>query len=60
MIPEISLFVTITSLVGLVNVILAQPLEKSPGREFVSYLGVVVGGIATFTAIIVLVSIWFQ
>ncbi len=60
MIKEILLFLLITLVVGLVNLNISEPLERSPRREFLSYVAVVVGGIAGFTAVIVVISILFQ
>lgn len=57
---QVLLFVTIIVIVGKVNLIISEPLERSPGREFLSYFAVVGGGIAVFTAIIVVVSLLFQ
>ena len=58
--PEIGLFLLITWVVGLVNVAISEPVERSPVREFVSYLVVVVGGITAFTTVIVVSSGLFQ
>ncbi len=60
MLMQILLFVTIIVIVGKVNLLISQPLERSPLREFISYFAVVGGGIAVFTAIIVVVSMLFQ
>ena len=60
MIVHILLFVAITVIVGLVNLVLSHPLEHPPHKEFLSYLGVVVGGIAAFTCLIVATSALFQ
>ncbi len=60
MIAQIALFLAITLVIGLVNLIISEPFERSPLRELTSYLGVVVGGIALFTALIVVISIVFQ
>ena len=60
MIAEIVLFLVVTAAVGLVNLILSLPLERSPKRELASYVGVVMGGIAAFTLGIVAVSYFFQ
>ena len=59
-IVHILLFILITFVVGHVNLIISEPLERSPGREMISYLGVVAGGIAFFTAVIVVLSVLFQ
>ena len=60
MISQILLFVAVTVVVGLVNLISSEPLERSPAREFASYFLVVTGGIALFTAAIVTISVAFQ
>ena len=60
MITQIVLFLVVTLVVGLVNLIIAEPLERSPVREMISYSGVVVGGIALFTAAVVVISMLFQ
>ena len=54
--PEIGLFLLITFVVGLVNVAISDPVDRSPVREFISYLVVVVGGITVFTTAIVVSS----
>ena len=60
MFMQILLFVTIIVIVGKVNLIISEPFERSTAREFLSYFAVVGGGIAVFTAIIVVVSMFFQ
>ena len=60
MISQVLLFLVITTVVGLVNLVISEPLERSPAREFVSYMVVVGGGIVGFTALIVVIAIAFQ
>ncbi len=60
MITQILLFLAISVVVGQVNLIISEPLDRSAIRELISYLVVVVGGIAAFTAVIVVVSALFQ
>ncbi len=60
MITVILMFLAVTLVIGLVNLIISEPLERPPLRELGSYLGVVVGGISMFTALVVVIAILFQ
>ncbi|MFQ5653344.1 MAG: hypothetical protein ACE5GW_01265 [Planctomycetota bacterium] len=60
MMGQVALFLAITLVVGLVNLIISEPLERPFPRELFSYIGVVIGGIAGFTLVIVVISALFQ
>lgn len=60
MIQQMLLFVLISLVVGLVNLTLGQPTQRSAARELLGYALVVIGGIAAFTAAIVVIAALFQ
>ncbi len=60
MTTQIALFLLISTVVGIVNLLISQPLERPFVREFISFVWVVIGGIVGFTAAIVIVSALFQ
>ncbi|MCI0650913.1 MAG: hypothetical protein L0Z55_03400 [Planctomycetes bacterium] len=57
---QVLLFVAVTVTVGLVSLAVSGESKRSLVREFVSYLAIVVGGIALFTGGIVALSAAFQ
>ena len=57
---QIGLLLLILLLVGGVNLLISEPLERSARSELLAYLGVVGGGIAGFTMFIVCLSLLFQ
>ncbi|MFN0058009.1 MAG: hypothetical protein ACKVX7_06075 [Planctomycetota bacterium] len=57
---EILLFVGITSVVGTVTLTLAEHREQNWLREYFSYSGMAILGIAGFTAAILALSAVFQ
>ncbi|MGE3163729.1 MAG: hypothetical protein AB7O52_02385 [Planctomycetota bacterium] len=60
MILHIGSFVLITLCLGIVNLLISEPLPRPFLREALSFGAVVVGGIAAFTALVVVISIVFQ
>lgn len=60
MMVQILTFLAITACAGAVNLIISGPFERPLRQEILSFLGVVVGGIAAFTALIVVISVLFQ
>lgn len=60
MILHILTFLAILFCVGGVNLLLSDHSGPQIRREALSFLGVVVGGIAAFTAAIVVISAYFQ
>ena len=57
---QIAFFVVVLAVVGWVNILCAGPLERSPGKEFAHYMVMVGGGIAAFTAALVVLGALFQ
>lgn len=60
MILHLLSFVFITLCLGMVNLLTAAPLRRPLLRELLSFAAVVLGGIVTFTALVVVVSLVFQ
>ncbi|MEM7168046.1 MAG: hypothetical protein AAF581_21520 [Planctomycetota bacterium] len=60
MISQIICFIIITLCAGAVNLLISEPFQRTLREEIISFLGVVVGGIATFTALVVVISVLFQ
>lgn len=60
MIWELVSFLTVGSVVGLTTILLAEPQERPIWKEYLSFAGVVLGGIALFTMFVVAVSALFQ
>lgn len=60
MISDLVGFLFIGIVVGLVTLSLSEPLERPLWREFVSFLGVVMGSIALFTVFVVVFAAALQ
>jgi hypothetical protein len=59
MIAHVLLFIIVTLGVGAVNLALSEPLDRPFSREFANYAVVVGGGIALFTAVVMILSALF-